>query len=39
MSSGDKQIFVLKISVPNFADFDMKITLLDQNSFEWLSFY
>ena len=27
MSSGDKQIFVLKISVPNFADFDMKITL------------
>ena len=41
MSSDDKQIFTLKISVTkqNFADFGIKIILLGQNSFEWLAFY
>ena len=40
MDSGDKPILTLKISVTNFfkfqyfADFDIKIVLLDQNSFE-----
>ena len=39
MSSGDKPILTLKISVTNFcrfwyfADFDVKIALLSQNSF------
>ena len=39
MSSGDKPILTLKISITiflrfqYFADFDIKITLLDQNSF------
>ena len=40
MSSGDKPVLTLKISVTNFtrfryfADFDIKIVLLSQNSFE-----
>ena len=40
MNPGDKPILTLKISVTNFcrfryfADFDFKIVLLDQNSFE-----
>ena len=40
MSSGDKPILTLKISVTNFsrfqyfADFDIRIVLLGQNSFE-----
>ena len=44
MSSGDKPILALKISVTNFsrfqyfADFDIRIVLLGQNSFEWIAF-
>ena len=40
MNSGDKPIFTLKVSVTNFgrfryfADLDIKIVLLGQNSFE-----
>ena len=40
MSSGDKAILILGISVTNFfrfqlvTDFDIKIVLLEQNSFE-----
>ena len=34
MRSGDKPILILKISVKNFADFVIKIVLLEQNSFE-----
>ena len=44
ISSGDKPILTLKISVTNFfrfryfADFDIKIVFLGQNSFEWIAF-
>ena len=40
MSSGDKPILIMKISVKNFfrfryfTDFDIRIVLLGQNSFE-----
>ena len=34
MRSSDKPILILKISVKNFADFDIKIVHLVQNSFE-----
>ena len=34
MRSSDKPILILKISVKNFAVFDIKIALLVQNSFE-----
>ena len=34
MSSSDKQVFTLKISVTNFADFDIKIKLLGESNFE-----
>ena len=44
MSSGDKPKLILKISVKDYADFryfgdfDIKIVLLVQNSFEWIAF-
>ena len=44
MSSGDKPILNLKISVTNFGrfryfvDFDIKIVLLARNSFQWIAF-
>ena len=44
MSSGDKPILTLKISVTNFckfqytADLDIKVVVLVQNSFDWIGF-
>ena len=44
MSSGDKPVLILKISVTNFcrfqyfADFNFKIVLLGLNSFESIDF-
>ena len=33
------QILFPEISVTIFADFDIKIVLLDENSFEWIAFF
>ena len=44
LNSGDKLKLTLKISVTNFckfryfADFDIKVVLLVQNSFDWIAF-